>query len=440
MKNYILLLLAIVILLGCKEDEEIIETDEFTVVVGNHLYTLIQGDDQLGAKGQILPEEILIKVTDLGGDVVNRNLKFEPSSLDSRAEAISFNSETGHETIQWRLGCDGASQSLQILDRFCSSNSNECEDVVIFEIAASARDFQEGWNRSCQQFEGVQSDSRIYIGNDQVFVAARNILYQTTDVSSGSWEFHEPEESLPGNTQMFSKADNAVFREKYGHFFITGHNGSGWYDYSYTIYNAYEIDSRVVSTHTASDYLIEYGSDVVLKKPSTFNYYWDEFISISEVTDNASSQPQAIAVDGDQVFIATTTSSLIQIEDGVSSVLSFPEYSWASYSGDFENFQLEISDQIAFHIFQNNILTVLDLSTSTVIDQVESEYLRIAGNMDAVYILDGGDGDYWTFEEGQLTKKKFDIPEEAGNYIVDVNFFQSEPIFLTLDGYFFYRK
>jgi hypothetical protein len=140
MKFFIPFIALFAFLFSCNEDDAPApDPNKLSTVVGDYIYTVLQGNNQNGAAGQYLAQDIKIIITDLSGRSVNRNFEFELSDATGSVDYSNYYLLYDTVVVRWKLGYNAVEQNLTVTDtNTCGIAKNGCIDVEIFKLIATA--------------------------------------------------------------------------------------------------------------------------------------------------------------------------------------------------------------------------------------------------------------------------------------------------------------
>ena len=434
-RNFIMAFLLVLITASCNDDNDpTVDDDSASKVIGENIYRILQGNDQTGAFGQVLPEGIEIEITDLQGNKRSRNLTFETS--DPTSEVVrTVLTKDGTFSIQWKLGCDQQLQTLTILDNnVCGIAKSGCIEVEIFKIRADAGGELTGWFESCETLE-VGYDHRL-ISNDQFLViASNNVIYSTSDPIAVSWSTG----SMPqysGNQPIHFGPAGEIYYKASGNFYLSSNQGKSWSVVNIPNQNYY--DNRLITLENG-DFVYARRNSPEVSYSSDQGKSWDVLLNISKATDGQSLSAQALVSDGNRLLVVADNNKVIALQNADTTLHEFVFNTWPPYAS-LSTFEAISHDN---KIFLNNGRTIyiLDLSNNTASGVLNIDYrTRMIKPGNQVYLVEKTNN-YWQYENGSFVSKTFSLPEslqQAYSRISSVNFFKGSPVFIDTRRKLFY--
>ncbi|MEP1033950.1 hypothetical protein [Ekhidna sp.] len=185
--TFLLLILSLSLIYSCKSDDTLLPDGEVLV---------ISGDNQVGVKGEYLPEPIVIKVASRfrAENLIVENgqegagfLVTDNFSLDIGANVLDGNYEA---RIYLSLGCDLGNQTFEVIIRESSCFANpDCPILASVQINASASEPNTEWSRICNvsglstminRNGTIYSVSQPFFGRESELIMSTDFINWTT--------------------------------------------------------------------------------------------------------------------------------------------------------------------------------------------------------------------------------------------------------------------
>ncbi|TRX58213.1 exo-alpha-sialidase [Fulvivirga sp. M361] len=425
--KYTFLFLAILCAFSCDDDEP--EPDNLgskAIIIGDHIYTIIQGDEQSGVFGQALDEVIKIRITDLTGRVVRRNLKFEASDNGVFTHVNHYNSDT--ISISWQLGCTEPNQTLKITDNVCGLAKNGCIDVEVFEITAEAKKIQQGWFQSCETF-GSYSNNSVISNDKYISVITYQSVYTTTDPVNGEWTTNSSPQTSNYREIAYAENGHMYAKSRYGNgLSISNNYGQSWK--SISLPNNWGNHDMIIMKNGDYIYAREYSH--LIYRSTDAGASWQEFVNVLDETNSTSSQVLAIASDDDVLHIVTRNANHVITIQGQTIHVKAYTNSWPIYS-DMSRFHAQAGKNNVI-LLDNRNYKVYGINTNS--GSITSSSLQyqhsLVKSQGKVYVTDNSNT-YRVYENGSFQIKSFEMPKNSSR-ISRLNFHQGSPVFIDHFG------
>ncbi len=415
---------------SCSEDDDPTAEDGITKVIGENVYRILQGNDQTGVAGQLLPLDIKIRVTDLQGAPKFTSLQFETS--DPGAEVIrNFYSGSDTVALQWKLGCNEKKQTLTIIDNICGIAKDGCVDVNIFEITAVADGTPMGWFETCQTLN-IGYTRQILSNDEAITVIGNDRIYSIDDVVNGTWFTSGRPENV-GYTGINVTSTGEMYYRAGSTCYVSLDQGQSWS--IMTLPSGYGDFQMLFLKNGDLIYAREFREVHISSNKGSS---WDLLVDVPEATANQASEVQSIAAKGQTVFIMVDNHNIIEVENDEIKIHEFAFNSWPVWA-DLSTNSAEVVDN-HFLFNHDRTLYVLDLGSNRVIQNLDlyrhGRMIRSAGD---VYVVNETNG-YWKYENNAFRSKSFDLPRniQNGSGISALTFHQGSPAFINSSGKLFY--
>ena len=430
MRNLLLKSLVVLLLVSCNEDEPTVDNPG-TKVIGDHIYSLIQGDGQSGAQGSYLDQEIHLLVTDFTGNAVSRSLFFE---LSDESGSISESSFYSQDTIRlrWRLGCQSIEQTLKVIDRnVCGIAENACIDIEVFELTASAdMDSSTGWIYPCISFTINDSYGTVASANDHIIVVENNTVYATTDPVGREWDLAMSTDNIQYLTKHMTTSGRFYYFYN-GRINILDGSGSSFLSSEPPMGYLSNGDHIEMTSNEIFFYVSEYSSTVY---SSTDGVTWTEYLNIFEETDNDSFRPQAIASDDDLLYIVTDNNYVLRINTSNNTIdtYTFPDQ-WSDSFLSSSQAQCVGANLFMMNDYDRNI-TVINMNTLQVQNiSLSSSYELQKSNGSLFLTNNTATAKEWV--NGMFVDRYYSYPDEDGyNHI---GWYNGYPLLLDYENRLF---
>lgn len=415
-KRVVTCFIPILIFCGCSKDDSVQPnlSNVSSVVYGSLIYTISQGDNQVGAPGSTLPIEIKIIVRNIEGGVVRKNFNFQLSD-ESGSFSTNYYSASDTLNIRWKLGCSDGIQTMKIIDpHVCGVSKKECLEVEIFEISAnSSAENLTGWISPCLPFNYFNSYS-LQISNDKMGFIQNDIAYTTNDPKGFDWEASSiNEEAYYSDVRMSSQGDLYYFNGyEIG---ILDETGKDW-KISSSPAGYLSYDDRIEKAGNGKYYLAtEYDEKIYV---SANGQSWSEFLDIQAETGGASYDPQAIISEGDYLYIISNNNYVIAVNVLTSTVstYNFGSY-WSSYD-DLGDFKVQaINSKIFLLGNYDDHLFVIDLNNLIVQSFNLDSYSQLVKSNDKLFVIEDNISiKEWT--GSSLSNRSFSYPDHLEYYSI----------------------
>lgn len=434
MKQLIAVLLTALVLFSCKEDDETGSNNPNSVAIGGKIYTIEQGADQSGSKGQYLDEYIKIGVTDFEGNPVNVTLNFELSSEEGSVVQVSPSEEEDEEhwlIYAWKLGCTDAVQTLTITVNECGVSRDGCVDVTVFELTVNADEPTSGWVEACYQFS-YSDINRFVVNNGELLAYTDYGLYVTEDVSYDSWSGRSTSEYLDYNDEVWHFGNGSMIIEGDYYPYISENNGREWKALN-TPGSYYYTKRIVVLDDNSLLAIVNNYSAVYMSTDGGSN--WSSIISDIQDETGTNSYVRSIASEGNKAYIITDDYKVIEYHDGTTKVHEFANGSWDATS--MENFYVTAENNkiILVHSYSNDYnVRVLDMTTDQLesVRELDAAY-RVIRDLDDLYLIPRfASNTYYRYNGKSFDMMDFDLPDQGDyGFYGQVTVFKGSPVFYS---------
>lgn len=364
MKHYLSVIILALLLVSCSEDDSPApNANRLSKVIGNKIYTLMQGNNQTGAPGQFLKEEIKILITDLQGKSL-RAFSLE-NVLSDESGSVYHHSFTDTVTFKWKLGCGEKEQKITVRDlNVCGVAKDKCIEADIFDIKASAtEDISSGWYMPC-------INSWLYMG-DGYFVNDESIAYlsgdkiiSTKDLLNPEWKISTtPYTNYYQRLEMISSGE--IFYEYYQYKSLYSPELNTWREINspYSYYTNVEMDV----TENGNYFLVGDRNTKLFK--SNDGSSWSEYMDLNVTTNGNGYMPQILAVDRNSIYVVTNNQYVTEINT-LNDKTEVHHFGGGILHTNYDlgNLHAEVEGNLMFIKLKNsysNNLVVLDLSNNT---------------------------------------------------------------------------
>ncbi|UXX80326.1 glycoside hydrolase [Reichenbachiella carrageenanivorans] len=407
MKHFFVLFLVAFCLFSCKDDEQS-EDNPYSIAIGNKIYTIQQGADQEGAMGQLLEEEIKISITDYEGKPLSASLEFVVTDGGTIDQVES--TEVGEENwvvLKWQLGCRYEKQTLIIIDDYvCNISKEGCVDVKLFEIEITVGPAGKGWTMACSDTGFGDDLKRFIVQKNELLAYTSDGLYVTKNVENNNWEKVNSNKYFNQDytVNQFESGELVLFSGYYN--YISLDNGRTWETIPFP---GSSYDYKRLTILSNGDYVSIYdGSRDVFISSDAGSSWTTAIDDISTLTGDYT-KIKAITSDGNKAYIFTENFDVIVYENGNTTLHTFQEYSWGSYSMRY--FDAQVHDGLLFLSVQysyTNYIAVLDLSTDTVVGSfaIQSSF-HVLKQDDKLYLIpEKATNFYYEYYQGSFLIKE----------------------------------
>lgn len=414
------------------EDNTPAPIDVDTKVIGDFTYSLLQGNDQTGIYGQLLPNEIELRISDRTGKPIEGNLQYEISDASG---SLGYQYLDGTISLYWWLGCNEGFQTLKITDNICGLAKDGCIDVEIFEIQAIASDTVKGWFASCEGF-GYGEDLRIFADDEWVSIITSQHVYTTSDPITGSWLEITPSYDLR-YTSIKTSASGAIYYCHRNNCYVSEDVGKNWSRVSIPA-NYYSSNSEF--------YILESGKYIFALEYDVYESIdkgqsWDVILDLFDPSTEPAGYVRSVVGNSDKTYVIADNGVILETKDTTLPIIhKFDFNSWPGEGDLTDYFAIIEGDKILLsykgrEIYEINLTSntaskVLDLS-------IGAQMIRSAGN---IYLVDNSNT-YHHYQNGSFVSKSFESPPNLpfiNERIESLTFFKGAPAFVDTGGTFFY--
>ena len=421
MRYFLVLFILSVVLFSCDEDSPSGENNPNAIAVGNRIYSIEHGADQIGTKGQFLEDTIKISITDYEGKPVASDLSFELSSDEGQVIKLNSTIEGEEDWLHylWQLACSDVEQTLTFIDNICDISRDGCTDVDVLEISVQANQSASGWIEACYNFNGSNDVKRFVVFNDKLYAYTSYELFSTQVVSTNQWQELETSKILGAYDVVSNYNNSQLVYSDYSTTYVTDDLIS-WSQVSmpYTLYGHEKMAILNNGTFVAVG---EYSNRVYTSSDNGFN--WTESISnISDITLNYSSKIVAITANENTAYIITDDDNVIALTNGIAKLHSFDSYSWGDIDISYAHAIFHEGFLILYY-YDNSFYdsdykaVVLNLSGNSVVSEtILGGSITVHQDQGKIYFIENSTDAYYDFRNGYLEFNYFNLPEIKGNY------------------------
>ncbi|SMD34714.1 hypothetical protein SAMN04488029_2151 [Reichenbachiella faecimaris] len=429
------------LLLSCKEDEGSQDENPNSVAVGDKIYTIEDGFDQEGARGQYLANSFKISVTDFEGKPQYAQISFELSDEGGRVTEV-YDSEPGEEdwiVFRWKLGCQDETQTLTIKDNVCNISKDGCVDVTIFEITINTSEPTAGWVEACYEFDfGYSSIEKIFTHEDELFVYTYSDLFVTDDITTNSWNEINTSTQLDEYNDVWHFENGEMIFNSGSSLYLSENNGRNWSNIYVPSYGDGQITILANGKYL---YISEY-SQSVYESPDKGNT-WNVLISdLASLTGESYTGVLAITSSANIGYVITKNHYIIEINLSSNNVHTFSSDAWNGYANVDEAYAMVEGNHLILvtNDYSNYEASVLNLNTDS---QTSSFGLASSGTLikdsGKIYLLPEYNQDhYYEYDGGNFEFKPLDLEESGSYYYGRLTIFNGKPVYYSSSSNKFY--
>ncbi|MEM6644322.1 MAG: hypothetical protein AAF616_15190 [Bacteroidota bacterium] len=422
--------LSLVVLLfcGCKEDEPTLDDSlAQTKVVGDLIYYLSQGSSQSGTYGAML-DPITIVIKDLNGNRVYRNLSYEISDKSGSVQTQSYSSQDT-VSIAWRLGCNDRTQVLTVTDEnVCGLRKNECIAVEIFQIEAMAnRNNATGWVAPCLPFSTGNYTS-FQSSNDRMYFLEEDMFHFTKDPYGYEWETVETGLGMRYSRKWLDSKGNFYTQEgdELGIYFAAN---NAWRRVS-NPFGSYS-NTRAEMTDNGFLFLANEYSGELYRMNNGSN--WELFFTFADAFGNTNYlNPQALATDGNDVYILARGNSVLKINGINGTYTTFELNSGWNFYDDLGDIPIYVKGSKIL-IRQNNSVKEINLNTLSMSTLVTYNYNSFQVSDDKLFLV--GQDELMSWDGQSLITESILRPPNTGySYYSIAGVYNGYPMYFDNTG------
>ncbi|MEM7549848.1 MAG: hypothetical protein AAF363_09240 [Bacteroidota bacterium] len=423
---------------GCNNDNPEPE-DPNIKVVGNTIYRIVEGSNLSGSRGQILNGQIVLEMTDLQGNPLFKNLRYELSDEDSEI-FVNSSFDDGQVRIDWKLGCNDLTQSISVIDNVCGIAKDGCIDVTIFEINSSANEpISNGWFQSCQNYSFLDVYDDNFLSDDERFIVVTDFgIYSTEELIRGSMSFINLNQNY-GNTEVRMGDNGDIYYMSYTELYLNKKGTTSWDEIDLPS-NAYSVNQVAIMENGNIVFADDFSSTLFLSTNNGNSF--QEILNVFNETDGLAYNIQSVVTSGNKLFIVTQNNNVLEWENGVVKRYQFAANSWDSW-GNIYDFESEFSNNKIFLNENNRELYVLNLDTETVVGAANFSYnSNLVKSGEDIYITYNNTTEYQKFTGTYF--EPFDVELPSGDFgytninVARMSFFKSSPVVFTNRGDLYY--
>ena len=332
MKQLVPVILIALVLFSCKDDEVSDTENPYAVAVGGKIYTIEQGADQTGARGQWLEEDIKVSITDFEGNPEQADLILELSDEDGVVYPSSYYNEEVEEGeedwlgFKWKLGCYEKIQTLTISVNVCGVSRDGCFDALLFELIINTGTPSKGWAEVCFDFGNYTDIDRLTVHEDELLVFTNLGLFTTNDLNNNDWTEYDNSIEISKSTKIWHFENGEMLYESGHYLFLSETNGRSWESIVLPGYSSSYKRMTILSNGSYAG--INESSGTVYLSNNKGNNWTAIIDDITDITGEVSSQVKDIVSEANKIYIITEDSRVIEYDDGTTTLHEFPSSSW----------------------------------------------------------------------------------------------------------------